>query len=199
MRGRLYCPTDGGTDIGRRQGFSVPQPLCWSAYVLFCSKPINWGLTWLLVLAWHAAAAETSVLDPIRRAQEAPTSVAYTVNTRLLSGSPVAGKIASSLHSVVQRMHQDGVTAANVTTRHAETYSTPLVHVDTLGRVHTAILVTVFDTEVESVLTTHQITMERADAQLHIVQAWVPFDRLETVAALPFVRSLRSPSYASRR
>ena len=167
--------------------------------MLFCSKPINWGLTWLLVLAWHAAAAETSVLDPIRRAQEAPTSVAYTVNTRLRSGSPVAGKIASSLHSVVQRMHQDGVTAANVANRHAETYSTPLVHVDTLGRVHTAILVTVFDTQVESVLTTHQVTIERADAQLHIVQAWVPFDRLETVAALPFVRSLRSPSYASRR
>ena len=141
--------------------------------MLFCSKSMNWGLTCLLVLAWHASAP--------------------------LSGSPVASKIASSLQGVVQRMHQDGVTAANVATHHAETYSTPLVHVDTLGRVHTAILVTVFDTQVESALTTHQVIIERADAQMYIVQAWVPFDRLETVAALPFVRALRPPSYASRR
>ena len=141
--------------------------------MIFSSKPIHWGLTWLLGLAWHASAAGASVFDTVQRAQVPPTVVADTVPQRPLSGSPVAGKIASSLQRVVQRMHQDGVTAANVATRHAETYSTPLVHVDTLGR--------------------------RADAQLHIVHAWVPFDRLETVAALPFVRSLRPPSYASRR
>ena len=167
--------------------------------MIFSSKPINWGLTWLLGLAWHASVAGASVLDTVQRAQVPPTVVADTVPQRPLSGSPVAGKIASSLQRVVQRMHQDGVTAANVATRHAETYSTPLVHVDTLGRVHTAILVTTFDTQVELVLTTHQVAIERADAQVHFVQAWVPFDRLETVAALPFVRSLRPPSYASRR
>ena len=80
------------------------------------------------------------------------------------------------------------------------TAPTPLVHVDTLGRGHTAILITVFDPQVESVLlTTPQVTMERADAQMHIVQAWVPFDRLATIAAFPCVRSLRPPSSASRR
>ena len=167
--------------------------------MIFFSKPINWGLTWLLVLVWHTSAAGASALDTLPRAQRPPTAVADTVSTRPLSGSPVAGKIASSLQHIVQRMHRDGVTAANVATRHAETYSTPLVHVDPLGRVHTAILVTTFDTHVESVLTVHQVAIERADAQLHIVHAWVPFDRLETIAALPFVRSLRPPSYASRR
>ena len=167
--------------------------------MIFSSKPINWGLTWLLLLAWHASAAGASVLDTFNIAQMPPTAVADTGYTRPHSGSPVAGKIASSLQHAVQRMHHDGVTAANVATRQAETYSTPLVHVDTLGRVHTAILVTVFDTQVESVLTTHQVTIEHADAQMHIVQALVPFDRLETIAALPFVRSLRPPNYASRR
>ena len=96
-------------------------------------------------------------------------------------------------------MQQDGVTADNVTARHAETYSTPLVQVDAAGRVQTAILVTTFDAQVESALTAHQVTIERANAQAHLVQAWIPFDRLTTVAALPFVRYLRAPSYASRR
>jgi len=96
-------------------------------------------------------------------------------------------------------MQQDGMTAANVTTRHAERYSTPLVRVDARGRVHTAILVTTFDAQVEAVLTTHQVSLEQADAQARLVQAWIPFDRLATVAALSFVRYLRPPSYASRR
>jgi hypothetical protein len=96
-------------------------------------------------------------------------------------------------------MQQDGVTAGNVTARHAERYSTPLVQVDAAGRVQTAILVTTFDAQVESVLIAHQVAIERADAQVHLVQAWIPFDRLTTVAALPFVRYLRAPSYASRR
>ena len=177
----------------------MPKPLCWSACVIFSSKPISWGLTWLLLLAWHASASGAGGLDIFYRAQGPPTAVADPGPKRPLVGSPVTGNIASSLQRVVQRMHQDGVTAANVATRHAETYSTPLVHVDTLGRVHTAILVTTFDTHVESVLIAHQVAIERADAQVHLVQAWVPFDRLETVAALPFVRSLRPPSYASRR
>jgi hypothetical protein len=96
-------------------------------------------------------------------------------------------------------MQQDGVTAANVTARQAERYSTPLVRVDAQGRVHTAILVTTFDAQVESALTTPQVSIEHVDAQARLVQAWIPFDRLATVAALPFVRYLRPPSYASRR
>jgi len=164
--------------------------------VIFSSKSIHWGLTWLLGLAWHASAAGASVLDMVQRAQVPPTVVADTVPQRPLSGSPVAGKIASSLQRVVQQMHQDGVTAANVATRHAETYSTPLVHVDTLGRVHTAILVTTFDTQVELVLTTHQVVIERADTQVYLVQAWVPFDRLETVAALGNSQELRYQRFA---
>jgi len=167
--------------------------------VIFSSQPATWGVTLLLVLAGSASTASTTVLDTGSVAQVPSMTVPDTMRTSPPSGSPAASKIASSLQRAVQRMQQDGVTAANVTARHAERYSTPLVHVDTLGRVHTAILVTTFDAEVESVLTTHQVSIERADAQARLVQAWIPFDRLATVAALPCVRYLRPPSYASRR
>ena len=175
------------------------KPLCWSAGVIFSSKPITWGVTSLLVLVWSASAAATIVIDTGNVAQASRTTLANPSRTHPPSGSPAASKIASSLQRVVQRMQQDGVTAANVTTRHAERYSTPLVRVDAQGRVHTAILVTTFDAQGESVLITHQVSIEQADAQSRLVQAWIPFDRLATVAALPFVRYLRPPSYASRR
>jgi len=175
------------------------KPLCWSACVIFSSKPILWGVTSLLVLVWSASAAATMVLDTANVAQAPRTTLAHTVRMHPLSGSPAASKIASPLQRVVQRMQQDGVTAASVTVRQAERYSTPLVRVDAQGRVHTAILVTTFDAQVASVLTTHRVSIEHADAQARLVQAWIPFDRLATVAALPFVRYLRPPSYASRR
>lgn len=166
---------------------------------MFSSKPIQWGVTLLLVLVWSASAATSMVLDPGNVAQAPRTTPAHTSRTHPLSGSPAASKIASPLQRVVQRMQQDGVTAANVTTRQAERYSTPLVRVDAKGRVHTAILVTTFDAQVESALTTPQVSLEHVDAQARLVQAWIPFDRLATVAALPFVRYLRPPSYATRR
>jgi len=166
---------------------------------IFSSKPIKWGVTLLLVLAWSASAAGTIVIATVSVTQTPPTTMTDTIRTPPLSDSPAASKIASPLQRVVQHMQQDGVTAANVTARHAERYTTPLVHVDTEGRVHTAILVTTFDAQVESVLTAHQVAIDRVDAQARLVQAWIPFDRLATVAALPFVRYLRPPSYASRR
>ena len=167
--------------------------------MIFSSKPMQWGVTLLLVLAGSASTAATTVIDTGSVVQAHPTTMTDTIQTPPRSGSPAASKIASPLQRVVQRMQQDGVTAANVTAHHAERYTTPLVHVDTEGRVHTAILVTMFDAQVESVLTTHQVAIEHADAQARLVQAWIPFDRLDTVAALPFVRYLRPPSYASRR
>ena len=178
---------------------SMLKPLCWSPGVIFSSKPMQWGVTSLLGLVWSASAAATTVLDPGYVAQVSPTTLADTIRMHPLSASPAASKIASPLQRVVQRMQQDGVTAANVTTRHAERYSTPLVRVDAQGRIHTAILVTTFDAQVESVLTTHQAAIEHADTQARLVQAWIPFDRLATVATFPFVRYLRSPSYARRR
>lgn len=107
--------------------------------------------------------------------------------------------IAPTLQQVVARMQQDGLTAANVLARQPHTYSTPLVQVDAQGRLHTAIMVTHLDAQVEAALTVHAVVIERTAAALHLIQAWVPFDRLTTVATLPFVRSLRPPSYASRR
>jgi hypothetical protein len=96
-------------------------------------------------------------------------------------------------------MQHDGVTAVNVRTRQPETYSTPVVHVDAWGRLHTAILVTEVNAQAEAALTAHAVVIEHAVASLRLIQAWVPFDRLTTIAALPFVRALRPPSYASRR
>jgi len=175
--------------------------------VIFSSRPIKWGRMWLLVLAWSGSVTSAAVPpfplaeggSRVLLAQAWPIPAADTARKPCLAGSAVANKIASSLRRLVQRMQHDGVTAANVTAHHTERYSTPLVHVDTEGRVHTAILLTAFDPQVEPVLTAQRVAIERVAVEMRLVQGWIPFDRLATVAALPFVRYLRPPSYAHRR
>jgi len=108
-------------------------------------------------------------------------------------------KIASLIQDVIQRMRNDGVTPANVATHSAADYSNPFVRVDTRGRIHTDITVTRVTPEVIADLRASQVQNIQTHAGQTIIQGWVPFDRVVTVAALPFVHHLRPPRYAMRR
>jgi hypothetical protein len=108
-------------------------------------------------------------------------------------------KIASLIRDVMQRMHNDGVTSANVASRSATDYSNPFVRVDTRGRIQTAITVTRVTPEVIADLRASQVQNLQTHAGQTIIQGWVPFDRVVIVAALPFVHHIRPPRYAMRR
>jgi hypothetical protein len=121
-----------------------------------------------------------------------PASVAPDTATSALQ------KIATPLRHVLQRMQADGLTAANVAVRQAETYSTPQVRVDTQGNIHAVILVSAIDEHVLALLAAHRVRLDIVEAPLHLMQGWIPFDRLVDVAALSIVRYIRPPSYAIR-
>jgi hypothetical protein len=72
------------------------------------------------------------------------------------------------------------------------------VRVDALGRIHTAIRVTRVDLQVVSGLQAAQVEIDQTAGQ-DTIQGWIPFDRVEQVAALSFVRGLRPPRYAIHR
>jgi hypothetical protein len=61
------------------------------------------------------------------------------------------------------------------------------------------LVVSSVDDQVQLWLEAYQVDIEDTDATLLLVQAWVPFERLEEVARLAFVRYIRPPSYALRR
>jgi hypothetical protein len=110
----------------------------------------------------------------------------------------VIANIAPPIRHVLQRMQDDGVTGQNVAARTATSYSNPLVRVDALGRIHTAIRVTSVDPQVVSGLQAAQVEIDQTAGQ-DTIQGWIPFDRVEQVAALSFVRGLRPPRYAIHR
>jgi hypothetical protein len=95
----------------------------------------------------------------------------------------------------VQRLQRDGITAANVATRQVEAYTTPLVRVDHTGRLQVILLVTTVDEQVQLRLAQYQVRIDMADPALRLLYAWVPFDRLQEIATLPFVRYVRPAGY----
>ncbi|MGE3539196.1 MAG: hypothetical protein AB7N91_17415 [Candidatus Tectimicrobiota bacterium] len=148
----------------------------------------------LLLLGWSVTLGEPQAMSsPPMEPDAVPAERPFP--PRL----PQVSTIAAVLQHVVARMQRDGVTAANVATRQPAMYSTPLVRVDTLGRLHTVILLQRFDTQVRAALAAQQVQIERVEMSALLVQAWVPFDRLTSVATLPFVRYLRPPRYARKR
>lgn len=145
---------------------------------------------WLVVLCLTTS-CQTSVPS-----EQSPSSVAMATNKA--PASSVMAKIAPPIRHVLQRMQDDGVTGQNVAARTTTSYSNPLVHVDALGRIHTTIRVTSVDPQVVSDLQAVQVEIDQT-AGPDTIQGWIPFDRVEQVAALSFVRGLRPPRYAIHR
>ena len=112
---------------------------------------------------------------------------------------PVSAKIASPLRDVIQRLHDDGVTASNATDRRAAAYSTSVVRVDAAGRLQVVLQVAAVDTAVTAQLGQQGMQIEHVDTAGRLIQGWVFFEHLTTLAALPFVQYARPPSYAVRR
>lgn len=115
------------------------------------------------------------------------------------SAAPASTKIAAPLRAVIQRLHTAGVTASNAMARHATSYSTALVRVDTAGRLQVVLRVTAVDTVVTTQLVQQQMQIEHLDPDRYLIQGWIFFERLVMIAKLPFVRYIRPPSYAARR
>ena len=145
---------------------------------------------WLVVLCLTTSCQTTPP------SEQPPSSVARATNKAPISD--VMAKIAPPIRYVLRRMQDDGVTGQNVAARTTTSYSNRLVRVDAMGRIHTVIRVTGVDPQVVSGLQAVQVEIDQTAGQ-DTIQGWIPFDRVEQVAALSFVRDLRPPRYAIHR
>lgn len=159
-------------------------------------KQVNLLAVFVLAVACGCTTAASDGQPPTAPVHE---SITTPDGSYPRSDTPQTAKIASSIRQVWQRMQDDGLTATTAATSHPESYSTPLVHVDPLGRFQVTILVTQLDSRVEATLAAQQLHIEHIDSATQSLQGWLPFTRLEAVTMLPFVRYLRPPRYAYTR
>lgn len=104
-------------------------------------------------------------------------------------------KLHPTLSAVVERIEQAGVTPDTVDLYELGRFTTPLVRVDSRGRVQVYVHVGQVDDATLRALRAEGLTVDHADARSGIVQGWVPFHRVDDIALLGVVKRIRPPDY----
>jgi hypothetical protein len=92
-------------------------------------------------------------------------------------------------------MEAQGMSRQNARDRNAASLSNPLVKVNEEGSIQTYIHVDTFGAEEKALLEKYEAVIEITNEKLGIVQAWIPFDRINEVAQLSFVKRITPPGY----
>lgn len=108
-------------------------------------------------------------------------------------------KISPNLGATLDRLNSAGVTRDSMGSYDLEQFSNPLVRVDQHGRVQVYIYVDRLDDAALRELQAAGVTVELTHSQPPLVQGWVPFYLLESIAQLPNVTRIRPPDYAVPR
>ncbi|MER3445337.1 MAG: hypothetical protein C4291_00210 [Candidatus Dadabacteria bacterium] len=108
-------------------------------------------------------------------------------------------KISSRIMLTVTKMKSLGMTKENASALHALSLSNPLVKVDESGNIQAYIYVQ--DTNKESIsgIESIGVKIEIVSTKYNIIQGWIPFDKVEEVANLSFVKKITPPSYGRPR
>ncbi|MBK7974626.1 MAG: hypothetical protein IPK07_15550 [Deltaproteobacteria bacterium] len=139
---------------------------------------------------------------PAALAEAAPSAVIPPAGPAASEAAhPAAGdaKIAAPIAEAVSKLTADAASSGTGKPHGATLYSTPFVKVDAAGRLHAYVHVTSLGDDERAALAAAGATIEVAMERLKIVQAWLPYDRVAAVAALPFVARISPPSYATPR
>jgi subtilisin family serine protease len=108
-------------------------------------------------------------------------------------------KLSSRIREVVDKMKSMGVTRSNIQDIKPQELSTPLVKVNESGEIQVYIHVEEVNEENLVKLRALGVKIEIANAKYKIIQGWVPFDKVEEVSNLSFVKKITPPSYGKTR
>jgi subtilisin family serine protease len=110
-----------------------------------------------------------------------------------------SNKISPLVRGVKKNMEDRGITAKSARAFGVSALSNPLVKVDEDGNIHTYIRVLASEDAERSRLDSYGVSIETVNEEHGIIQAWIPFDMVDEVAQLPFVRLITPPGYRVTR
>jgi hypothetical protein len=109
--------------------------------------------------------------------------------------APVGG----SIEKLLCRLKLDGVTVENAKTKMLSSYATSRLRINDDAAIHVNVYVSELTDAHQEKLRKLGATIELANKDLKLIQAWLPFDKVEAAAAMPFVKAVRPPKYGSPR
>ena len=133
-----------------------------------------------------------------------PARVQAQVNlptTKEADLTPEQRKIEPLVRNTSAQLQARGINRANPETLSAAPqYSSTLIRVDSRARIHLYLELANMDTaSLDALSRFPELGTEITNMDLKIVQVWVPYEEVETIARLDFVLRIRPPEYATFR
>ena len=155
----------------------------------------------MILLIWSMSALLLScVLPDATDGQHVTGRRDYEAITGTQVGiTPDADKVSGRLRAVMNEMEARGITRQHAKELGAAALSMALVRVNEAGDIQTYLYVSTFGDAETARLKTYEVSIELTNEELGIIQAWIPFDRIDAVAQLPFVRRITPPRYGTTR
>ena len=113
--------------------------------------------------------------------------------------SSISEKVSSSLRAMIEKMESLGITTENANELKASSLSTPIVRVNVHSSIQTYVYVTTFGVDEKALLEERDMVIEIINEKLGIIQAWIPYNKIDEVAQFPFVKRITAPSYGTPR
>ncbi len=151
----------------------------------------------------RASAQETSKAEA-NAGETTPLDIRQILRNRGLSlkqpnTQRTPSKINPALSAILSATKARDITRANARAKGIQQLSNLSVHISPAGRVQVYIRLFKIGATQLAQLNELESDIEVTNQKLKIVQAWIPFDRLEEVAALPFVERITPPRYGRPR
>lgn len=154
----------------------------------------------ITLLRWFIPIVFLSLFPIAAIGEGNPGSRAFQIILRHFpSINPGFNKVSPSLKAVIDKAEARGITRQTARALRASTLSNPLVRVNNQGNIQTYIHVDAIGNAERAMLETYEVIIEIVNESLGIIQAWIPLDRIEEVAELPFVKRITPPIYATPR
>ncbi|MGD8370451.1 MAG: S8 family serine peptidase [Syntrophobacterales bacterium] len=113
--------------------------------------------------------------------------------------NPGSSRVSPNLRAMMNKMRARGITRETARQFEAPALSNSLVRVNDEGKIQTYLHVHSLGAQEKALLETYGIVIEIVNEEFGLVQAWVPFDRIDEVVTLPFVKRITPPSYGTTR
>lgn len=126
--------------------------------------------------------------------------VVAPVGSPAAPASEASKKIVSSLRRLIGNFKAEGITRENAAASDvARRFSSSTMKVDAAGRVQVYVSVADADAATLDRLRQHGLDIELVNADLRLVQGWIPVLSLEALATEPSVVKIRPPAYGRTR
>jgi hypothetical protein len=140
-----------------------------------------------------------SVLQNVQAGQRIEKSFPNLKSLKDRSASPGSHKVSSSLRTMMEKVSAGDITRQDARGLSDGILSNLLVRVNEGGNVQTYIHLDTIGSEERGIIEAYDVKVEITNEKLGIIQAWIPFDRIDQVAELPFVKRITPPSYGTPR